>query len=379
MIRPEMFHDLNPHPRLLMGPGPSMVHPRVLQAMAIPTVGHLDPDFLKVMDDIKSLLRYIFQTENEFILPVSGTGSAGMEAAVCNFVEPGDPVLVAIKGYFGERIAEMACRYGAKVDRLERSWGEVFDPAEIESALKKKSYKFVALVHVETSTGVLQPHLDKICDIVHRYGSLLVLDTVASLGGVPVKIDDWGVDVCYSGSQKCLSAPPGLAPITLSQRALNVLQSRRSKVTSWYLDLIALDQYWGEGKRVYHHTAPVNLLYALREALRLALEEGLDRQFKRHRVLAEGLWCGLERLGIPPLIQRDFRSPTLTTAKLPGGLDELSVRNCLLSEFNIEIAGGFGPLAGKIWRIGLMGHSARKENVTLLLAALSEVLKKSDF
>lgn len=371
-----MFQDLNPHHRLLLGPGPSMVHPRVLQAMAMPTIGHLDPDFLRVMDDNKSLLRYIFQTENEFVIPVSGTGSAGMEASVCNFVEPGDPVLVAINGYFGERIAEMASRYGAEVVRLERLWGEVFDPTEVESALKKKRYKLLAFVHVETSTGVLQPHIDKIADIAHQYGSLLVLDTVASLGGVPVKVDDWGIDICYSGSQKCLSAPPGLAPITLSQRALDVLHSRRSKVTSWYLDLQALDHYWGGGKRVYHHTAPVNLIYAFREALRLALEEGLDQRIERHQIMADGLWCGLEMLGIPPLIHRDFRSPTLTTAKLPEQVDELSVRNRLLSEFNIEIAGGFGPLAGKIWRIGLMGHSARRENVTLLLAALNELLGK---
>ena len=372
-MSPQTYTDLNPSPRILLGPGPSMVHPRVLRALSMPLVGHLDPDFLAVMNDVQALLRDVFQTENQLTIPVSGTGSAAMEASLCNFIEPGDAVLIAINGYFGIRLADMASRYGAEVDTLERPWGEVFDPDEIEMALRRRKYKLLALVHAETSTGALQPNIKAIADAAHRHGALLVLDTVSSLGGVPVEIDAWGVDVAYSGSQKCLSVPPGLAPLTVSERARAVLRSRSTPVANWYLDLSLVEKYWG-AERTYHHTAPVSMNYALREGLRLVAEEGLNARFRRHRENAMLLWEGLQDLGIELLVPAEYRLPTLTTPLVPAGVDEAAVRRRLLNEYNIEIAGGFGPLKGKIWRIGLMGFSSRKENVTLLLAALREIL-----
>ena len=371
-----LFPDLDPPSRLLLGPGPSIVHPRVLGALSKPTLGHLDPCFQAIMDDVKRLLQYLFQTENEFTIPVSGTGSAGMEAALCNFIEPGDPVLVAVKGYFGERMADMAGRYGAEVDRLDRPWGEAFDPDEIETRLKAKRYKLVALVHCETSTGILQPDIAEIAAAAHRQGALAVLDAVASLGGAPVEVDAWDIDVCYTGSQKCLSAPPGLAPLTLSPRARQVMKQRKTGVASWYLDLSAIEAYWGSGERSYHHTAPVNLIYALRESLRMLLEEGLEHQLARHRDVANMLWEGLEELGLFPRAPRQLRSPTLTTSQLPPGVDDVTVRKHLMDEYNIEISGGFGPLEGQIWRIGLMGNSARFEHVKTLLDTLQVVLKQ---
>lgn len=367
------YTDLDPSPRILLGPGPSTAAPRVLRAMATPLLGHLDPEFLVLMDEVQQLLRYVFQTENEFTIPVSGTGSAGMEAALCNFIERGDRVLVAINGYFGERMFEMAGRYGAQVDRLDRPWGEVFDPAEIKRALEGKNYKLLALVHAETSTGALQPDIGEIASAAHQYGTLLVMDTVTSLGGLPVEIDAWGVDVAYSGSQKSLSAPPGLAPLTISERAREILRSRKTPVANWYLDLSLLDKYWGH-ERTYHHTAPISMNYALREALRMVAEEGLEDRFARHRANAELLWEGLEALDLALLVPYENRLPTLTTPKVPPAVDELAVRRQLLNEYNIEIAGGFGPLKGQIWRIGLMGFSSRRENVLLLLAALRQIL-----
>lgn len=369
--------DLNPAPRLLLGPGPSMVSPRVLRVMATPLLGHLDPQFLAVMDEVQQLLRFVFQTKNELTVPISGTGSAGMEAALCNFIEPGDRALVAVKGYFGGRLFEMAGRYGAQVDKIERPWGEVFTPEEIEAALRGKNYKLLAIVHAETSTGAWQPQIAEIAAATHRHGALLVLDTVTSLGGLPVEIDNWEVDVAYSATQKCLSAPPGLAPLTLSPRAREALRNRRSKVANWYLDLTELEKYWGK-ERTYHHTAPISMVYALREALRLVAEEGLKTRFARHRANAELLWEGLEAMGLPLLVPEEYRLPTLTTPKVPPGVDDAAVRRLLLNEYNIEIAGGFGPLKGQVWRIGLMGFSSRRENVTLLLAALREILSKSN-
>lgn len=367
------FTDLNISPRILLGPGPSMVPPRVLQAMAMPVVGHLDPQFLAVMDDVQQLLRHVFQTTNTLTFPISGTGSAGMEAALCNFIEPGDSVLVAVKGYFGERLCEMAGRYGSKVDRLDRAWGQIFDPQEIEKALRRKNYKLLALVHAETSSGARQPGIAEIAAAAHRHGALLVLDTVASLGGIPVEIDAWDVDIAYSGSQKCLSAPPGLAPLTVSPRAREVLRNRRTPVANWYLDISLLGKYWGK-ERIYHHTAPVSMNYALREALRIVVEEGLEARFARHRANAELLWSGLEALKLLPLVPKEYRLPTLTTPQLPSSVDEAAIRQRLLDEYNIEIAGGFGPLKGKVWRIGLMGFSSRRENITLLLAVLRKIL-----
>jgi alanine-glyoxylate transaminase/serine-glyoxylate transaminase/serine-pyruvate transaminase len=369
------YHDLNVSSRILLGPGPSMVPPRVLAAMASPVIGHLDPEFLTLMQEVQHLLRFIFQSENELTVPVSGTGSAGMESSLCNLIEPGDQILIAVLGYFGERMVEMAGRYGAQVDRIDRPWGEVFDPDEIIAALSQKQYKLLALVHGETSTGVQQPDIVEIAAAAQQNGTLVVLDTVASLGGVPVEIDSWGVDVAFSATQKSLSAPPGLAPVTISSQAREVLRNRSTPVGNWYLDLSLLEKYWGD-ERTYHHTAPINMNYALREVLRLAAEEGLEARFSRHQANAEMLWAGLEELDISLLVPAEYRLPTLTTAIVPPGIDALEVRQQLLKDYNIEIAGGFGPLAGKIWRIGLMGFSSRREHVLLLLAALREILQK---
>jgi alanine-glyoxylate transaminase / serine-glyoxylate transaminase / serine-pyruvate transaminase len=368
--------ELDTSPRILLGPGPSMVPPRVLRSMTMPLLGHLDPEFLQVMDEEQSLLRFVFQTENELTLAIPGTGSAGMEAALSNFIEPGDQVLVAVIGFFGERLAEMASRYGAEVDRLERSWGEIFDPVQIEQALKKKRYKLLALVHAETSTGALQSGIPEITSAAHRNGALVVLDTVTSLGGLPVEIDRWDVDIAYSAAQKSLSCPPGLAPLTVSKRAREVMVNRKTPVANWYLDLNGLEKYWGE-TRAYHHTAPISTHFALREGLRIMVEEGLEARFARHRAHAELLWDGLEALDLPPLIPYAHRLATLTTPQLYPSIDDVAVRRRLLEDYNIEIAGGFGPLKGKVWRIGLMGFSSRKENVTLLMAALDNILRNT--
>jgi alanine-glyoxylate transaminase/serine-glyoxylate transaminase/serine-pyruvate transaminase len=333
----------------------------------------MDPVYLKVMDEVKVLLRNTFQTQNSFTVPISGTGSAGMEAALCNFIEPGDDVLIAVNGFFGNRLADMAGRYGANVDTIERPWGEIFTPEEIALVLEKKHYKLVAVVHGETSTGAIQIRVDEIAAAAHKNGALFVLDTVASLGGIPVDVDGWDVDICYSGSQKCLSAPPGLAPITVSPRAWETLESRNTPVANWYLDMRGIWRYWGDSP-AYHHTGPVNLVFALREALRMVVEEGMESRIKRHRANAETLWDGLEVLGLPPRVPIEYRMASLTTPQLPEGLDEAAIRKCLLDEYNLEIAGGFGPLAGEVWRIGLMGFSSRKENVSLLLSLLEKLL-----
>jgi alanine-glyoxylate transaminase/serine-glyoxylate transaminase/serine-pyruvate transaminase len=352
-----------------------MVAPRVLNAMSSPVIGHLDPEFLALMKEVQELLRFVFQTENELTVPISGTGSAGMEAALSNFIEPGDNVLVAVLGYFGERLFEMAGRYGAQVDRIDRPWGEVFDPDEIKTALSQKKYKLLALVHAETSTGVLQHGNAEIADAAHQQGALVVMDTVTSLGGLPVKIDAWDVDVAFSATQKSMSGPPGLAPVTISPRAREVLRNRSTQVGNWYFDLSLLEKYWGS-ERTYHHTAPINMNYALREALRLVVEEGLEARFERHRANAEMLWSGLEDLDLSLMVPEEYRLTTLTTPIVPPGVDALDVRQQLMNKYNVEIAGGFGPLVGKIWRIGLMGYSSRRENVLLLLAALREIFQK---
>lgn len=370
---PSGLTDLNPSPRILLGPGPSMVHPRVMAALGMPVVGHLDPDFIHVMDEVQDLLRYVFEaSEDTRTISVSGTGSAGMESAIANFVEEGDPVLMCVSGYFSERITEMATRYGADVRRLDVPWGEVISGRQVDEALQARPAKIVAVVHGETSTGALQP-LEEVAEAAHRHGALLLVDTVASLGGSSVGFERNGIDICYSGSQKCLSAPPGLAPLALSPRAMDVLMARESKVRSWYLDLTLLFSYWGEGRR-YHHTAPVSMNYALREALRLAAEEGLEARFERHAQNAQMLWDGLAALDMVPLLPADIRMPMLTTVRLPEGLDEAAIRRRLLAEYNIEIAGGLGAFAGKVWRIGLMGYSSRRENVVTLLGALEHLL-----
>lgn len=365
--------EINPPARVLLGPGPSMVSPRVMRALSAPVIGHLDPEFLKIMEAEQQLLRSVFQTENRLTFAIPGTGTAGMEAALCNLIEPGDSVLVCVIGYFGERLCEMVQRYGGRLTRLERPWGEVFDPEAIVAELKKRSYKLVALVHAETSTGALQPGIPEIAAAAHAAGGLLVLDTVTSLGGLPVEIDRWGVDIAYGGAQKSLSCPPGLAPITVSERALQAIKARKTPVANWYLDLTGLEKYWDQ-PHAYHHTAPCSLHFALCEGLRMAVEEGLEARFARHRANAEMLWQGLDDLGLPPLVSPQHRLATLTTPCIPEGVDDAAVRGRLLQDFNIEIAGGFGPLKGKVWRVGLMGHSSRRENVTLLLAALRNIL-----
>ncbi len=369
------YTDLSPSPRLLLGPGPSMVHPRVLRAMATPLLGHLDPEFLAIMDEIQGLLRMVFETENPLTVPISGTGTAGMEAALCNFIEEGDPVLICVNGFFGERMVDMAERYRADVRRIDAPWGEVFSARQVDEALRARPAKLVAIVHAETSTGALQP-LEEIAEVVHRHGALLLVDAVTSLGGISVGVDRVGIDICYSGTQKCLSCPPGLAPLTVSPRAEEVLRSRRTRVANWYLDLTSIQRYWGR-ERSYHHTAPITMNYALREALRLVAEEGLTARFERHARNARLLWEGLAELDLVPFVPASHRLPTLTTVRVPDGVDEAAVRRRLLEEYNIEIAGGLGALKGQIWRIGLMGHSSRPENVLTLLGALERVLNRA--
>jgi alanine-glyoxylate transaminase/serine-glyoxylate transaminase/serine-pyruvate transaminase len=364
--------DLNTPERILLGPGPSMVPSRVLQAMAHPLVGHLDPTFIEVMKEVQELLRYVFQTQNPLTLPVSGTGSAGMESTVANLLEPGDVILIGVNGYFGERLCDMAGRYGATVNRLDKPWGEVFTPEEIEAALKVQPAKVVAIVHAETSTGALTP-LEGMAEVVHKHGALLLVDCVTSLGGIPLKIDEWGIDIAYSGTQKCLSCPPGLSPVTVGPRAREALHRRKTKVANWYLDLTMIEHYWGD-ERTYHHTAPISMNFAIREALRLVQEEGLEARYLRHRENSQMLWDGLEALDLRLIVPAEHRLPSLTTVAIPEGVNDVEIRKRLLEEYNLEIAGAFGAFKGKAWRIGLMGYSSRKENVVLLLSALSRLL-----
>lgn len=366
------FPQLDTPSRTLLGPGPSMVPQRVLQVMGSPLVGHLDPCFLKLMDRTQSLLRYVFETENRLTIPVSGTGSAAMEMAMANMVEPEERILVCINGYFGHRLADMASRYGGKVKTINRPWGEVFTPDEISEALKAWPSSVVAIVQAETSTGASQP-LEEIVPLVHNHGGVIIVDAVTSLGGMPVGVDEIGIDVCYSASQKCLSSPPGLGPITVSPRAIEKLNQREHPVANWYLDLSLLQKYWGE-ERTYHHTAPITSNYALYESLRLIAEEGLEERWNRHQKNVELLWNGLESLGLKLHVSKEHRLPMLTTVCAPNGVEEGHVRSRLLQEYNIEIAGGLGELKGKVWRIGLMGHSSRKENVVYFLSALEEIL-----
>ncbi len=372
---PTVFTDLNPSPRILLGPGPSMVHSRVLRAMATPVIGYMDPEFLAIMAEVKELLQLTFQTENDLTLAVPGTGTAAMEAAISNLVEPGDAVLACVQGFFGGRLAEMASRHGGQVTAIERDWGDVFGTDAIEAALSEGSFKLVTLVHAETSTGALQPDIPAIARVCHDHGALLVLDCVTSLGGLPLEVDAWEVDIAYSAGQKCLSGVPGLSPITVSERARRAIRDRSKSPAVFYLDLELLDRYWGSTP-AYHHTAPTSTMYALREALRLVLEEGLDQRIARHLDNAHRLWDGLGKLGIDMWVEDPaLRVPSLSTCRVPKGADDAQIRTRLREDFNIEIAGGFGPLAGKIWRIGLMGESSRREYVTLLLAALAELLQ----
>lgn len=367
------MRDFFPPRRLLLGPGPSMVHPRVLQALSAPLLGHLDPAFLTVMNDIQQSLRPLFATTNPFTIAVSGTGSAGMEAAIVNIVEPGDAVIVGVNGVFGTRLATVVERCGGKAIKLEVPWGQVIPPDMIETALRRSSpVKAVVLVHAETSTGAWQP-LEPVGAMCRNHQALLIVDAVTSLGGVPVDVDRWGIDVCYSATQKCLSCPPGLAPLTLSPQALSVIKSRRTPCQSWYLDMGLVADYWAEGSRAYHHTAPVSMLYALRESLRLIEQEGLPARFARHRLNSNALVAGLMELELTPLPSAEHRLPMLSCVTVPPHLDEAAVRQQLLQQFGIEIGGGLGPLKGKVWRIGLMGESCTEANVLTFLNALEEI------
>ncbi len=371
--------ELNPPVRLLMGPGPSNADPRVLRAMATPVIGHLDPAFLAIMDETMGWLRQVYQTTNHHTVPISATGSAGIETMMVNLLEPGDDVIVGIIGYFGQRLAEVASRTGANVRIIEAPLGEVIAPERFEEELRRKPAKLVTLVHAETSTGAHQP-IAEVAEIAHRYGALIAIDCVTSLGGLPVKIDEWGVDAAASCSQKCLGAPPGLSPVTFGPRAMEAVRSRRSKVQSWYLDLSLLFAYWGDGKdntRVFHHTGPISMIYAMREALRIVLEEGLEARFARHMKAHQAFAAGLEAMGLS-LFTKGPRLPMLNIVNIPEGIQDVPVRKRLL-ELDIEIAGGFGPLAGKTWRVGLMGVNANMKPVVTLLSTLEQALVEQGF
>ena len=369
------IEELVPPLRVLLGPGPSDVHPRVLRAMSTPVIGHLDPVFLRLMEETKALLRFVFQTENALTIPISGTGSAGMEACLVNLLEEGDEVVIGVNGVFGTRMVDIAERCRAVPTRVEAPWGRIIDPADVAGALRRcKKPKLVAVVHAETSTGAWQP-LDEIGRLAHEAGALFLVDAVTSLGGAPVQVDAWGIDACYSGTQKCLSCPPGLSPLTFGPRAVEALHRRRSKVPSWYLDLTMIEKYWGE-ERVYHHTAPISMNYALREALRLVQEEGLEPRFARHRRNHEALKAGLQALGCSMASQEGHQLPMLNCVRVPAGVDEAGVRRALLDEYNIEIGGGLGPLKGQVWRIGLMGESSSESRVLLLLSAMERLLPR---
>jgi len=357
--------------RVLLGPGPSDVPARVLSAMAAPTIGHLDPQYLHIMDETRRMLREVFQTRNEMTLAVSGTGSAGMEAAVVNLIEAGDEMAVCVNGVFGTRMRDVAQRAGARVHSIEADWGQTTDASAVAAALKAHpKTKVVGIVHAETSTGAHQP-LEEISRIVHDAGALLLVDTVTSLGGIDVRVDEWKIDACYSGTQKCLSCPPGLAPLTLSPAAVSAIEKRKTKVQSWYLDVSMLRQYWGE-QRVYHHTAPINMTYALYEALRIVLEEGLEKRIARHARNHRALRAGLEAMGMSYVPKHSLT--TLNAVHIPDGVDDAKVRRRLLEDFGIEIGAGLGPFKGKAWRIGLMGQSSSERNVVLFLSALETIM-----
>ena len=366
--------ELDPIARILMGPGPSDVHPRVLKAMATPLIGHLDPQFIQIMDGVKDMLRQLFQTKNDLTFAVSATGSAGMETCLVNLLEPGDTAVVCVNGVFGGRMADIVERCGAKCVRVEAPWGQIIDPDQVAKAVGKHKPKLVAIVHAETSTGVLQP-LEQISEITHDGGALLLVDAVTSLGGIDVRTDDWSVDAIYSGTQKCISVPPGLSPVSFSPAAVEVMEQRKTKVLSWYLDLSMVRKYWSGAKRAYHHTAPISMVYSLYEGLRLILEEGLEARFQRHQRNHELLREGLEELGFEFIVAEQYRLPMLNAVKLPAGLDDASARARLLNEYNIEVGGGLGDFAGKIWRIGLMGCSSSPNHVNMLLAALRQIMK----
>jgi alanine-glyoxylate transaminase / serine-glyoxylate transaminase / serine-pyruvate transaminase len=366
--------DLNPPERLLLGPGPSNVSLRIMKALGSPIVGHLDPYFLQVMDESQILLREVFKTRNKLTLPLSGTGMAGMEATLSNVVEAGDEVVVGVNGFFSERMCEVITRLGGKPIRVEAEWGTIIEREAIDDALKRSKARIMAMVHAETSTGILQP-VKEISELAKKYDAILLLDAVTSLGGCELEIDGWGVDICYSGTQKCLNCPPGLSPVTINDRALNLIANRRTKVSSYYMDLTQIARYWSE-ERVYHHTAPILMVYALREALRIVLEEGLEARWTRHKRNSSALIAGIEAMGMRMHAQKNYRLPSLNTVTIPGGITDANIRKRLLDDFNIEIGGGLGALKGKIWRIGLMGINSSEKNVINVLEALDRAMTR---
>ena len=370
--------ELQPSQKVLLGPGPSTVHPRVLQALSLPVMGHLDPAFFQVMDDVCEMLRMVFHTTNFMTVPISSTGTGAMETACANIIEPGDSMLVCRNGYFGIRLADIAERCGATVHVMDTPWGKAVDPQMLKDELKKHpGLKAVGVVHAETSTGVLSD-MKELVDVIHESGALAIVDAVTSLGGHEVRMDDWGIDVCYSATQKCLGAPPGLAPISLSPAAMDVVAKRPSKVQSFYFNLKDLEAYWNQ-TRAYHHTSPINMTYALREALRMMMEEGQENRINRHARVAAALRAGAEALGLSLLAEEGHRLNPLTTLSIPEGIEDAKVRRALLNDYDIEIGGGLGEFAGKAWRVGLMGESARERNVFALLSALETILSKEGY
>lgn len=358
--------------RKLMGPGPLDIHPRVYQALTSPIIGYLDPAYLKILDQVGDQLRKVFQTRNRVTNAAPGTGTSGMEACVANLIEPGDKILVCVHGYFGDRLRQMVERQGAQIMLIEEEWGKPTDPQRVEAALKADAYKVITLVHAETSTGVLQP-MDDIVKLAEKYGVMILLDTVTSLGGIEVKMDEWGLDAAYSCSQKCIGCPPGLSPVSFSDRAVEAVKNRKQPVSSWYLDITLLEKYWGSD-RVYHHTSSSTLNYALLEALQLIDEEGLQNRFDRHLENHRALVAGIEAMGLEMYVRPEYRLPTLNAVKIPEGVDDVKVRSYLLETFNLEIGGGLGALKGKVWRVGLMGYSSSAENVLFFLSAISRAL-----
>ena len=372
------MNELQPPQKVLLGPGPSTVHPRVLQALSLPVMGHLDPAFFQVMDDVCEMLRMVFHTTNSMTVPISSTGTGAMETACANIIEPGDSMLVCRNGYFGIRLADIAERCGATVHVMDTPWGKAVDSQMLKDELKKHpGLKAVGVIHAETSTGVLSD-MKELVDVIHESGALAIVDAVTSLGGHEVRMDDWGIDVCYSATQKCLGAPPGLAPISLSPAAMDVVAKRPSKVQSFYFNLKDLEAYWNQ-TRAYHHTSPINMTYALREALRMMMEEGQENRINRHARVAAALRAGAEALGLSLLAEEGHRLNPLTTLSIPEGIEDAKVRRALLNDYDIEIGGGLGEFAGKAWRVGLMGESARERNVFALLSALETILSKEGY
>jgi len=373
----KQYGELKPSERILMGPGPSNVDPVVLRAMSAPILGHLDPEFLVIMNDTMELLRYVFQTKNQLTMAMPGTGSAGMETVLANMIEEGDKVIVCVNGVFGGRMQDICQRLKADVITISAPFGKIIELDDIKNALDKTWAKYVVIVHAETSTGVLQP-IEEVSKLCKQYDAMLLVDCVTSLAGCELKIDEWGIDAAYSGTQKCISCPPGLAPVTFNERAQKVINNRKTKVPIWYLDLTMIQNYWGQ-QRAYHHTAPINMNYALREALRLIYEESLENRFARHELNSQALKSGLEAMGLKMWAQEGHRLPMLTSAVIPEGVDDVTVRKYLLARFGIEIGGGLGEGKGKVWRIGTMGYTCNEKNILLFLTSLESALKAQGY